>query len=208
MNPLIDHPDKSQPRHAGRYIGQANRRGFSILELMVVMVLIAIISSIALPKINTSQYRSDAAMRALQGVLQQAQRSAIQTQNTVMVSFDTVANSVRVVYDVNNNRVIDLNEVVRWKHFEEGAKFASPPSPLSGNIIASITGDRISVSTDGLPTVYYKRNGTASTGYQIHLTSARNDKPTDFRGLKISQATGRVEVYRLGLNNIWQKATY
>jgi len=179
------------------------RTGFTLLEIMIVLVLIAIVSGIALPKLQISQYRVDGAMRTLQGALQQAERGAVQRQVEVAVSFDTANKRVRIHYDLNRNHIVDAGEDVVWKPLEEGNHFAAPPAGITGPAGMFLTGQSLSTSPEGFPTVYYHRDGAASTSYQLFLQSSSTNT-NDFRGLVVTQATGRVELYRYG-NGTWSK---
>lgn len=183
------------------------RFGFTLFEVLVVLVIIAIVAGMAIPKMSTSGFRADASMRTVQAVLQQAQRSAIQRQSDIMVSFDLAGGRVRVVYDANNNHAIDGGEQVNWKPLEEGSLFATPPSAIRGTVASPVAGDNLAVSGEGYPTVYYRRNGSASSTFTVYLRSA-TDRLTDFRALNVTQATGRVELFRLSGNNKWSRGSY
>ena len=50
------------------------RRGFTLLELIVVLIMVGIIAGMAVPRMNYEKYRADAAMRTVRTVLQGAQR--------------------------------------------------------------------------------------------------------------------------------------
>lgn len=173
---------------------QSARSGVTLIELMIVISVMAIMSAIALPRLNVSGYRADAAMTTLQTVLQQAQRSAIVRQADVMVSFDTAGGRVRVVVDTNGNHSYDVGEDVRWHPLEEGARFATPPSGVQTAGGAPVVGSAI-VTRDGYPTVFYHRDGAVSSELELFLRSARPDLG-DFRALHVRQATGRVREYR------------
>jgi prepilin-type N-terminal cleavage/methylation domain-containing protein len=170
------------------------RSGFTLIELMIVISVMAIVGAMALPRLRISSYRADAAMTTLQTVLQQAQRSAIVRQADVMVSFDTAGGRVRVVVDVNGNRAYDAGEDIRWHPLEEGARFATPPSGVQTAGGAPVAGTAI-VTRDNYPTVFYHRDGAVSSELELFVRSARPDL-ADFRALHVRQATGRVREYR------------
>lgn len=170
------------------------RSGFTLIELMIVISVMAIVGAMALPRLRISGYRADAAMTTLQTVLQQAQRSAIVSQTDVMVSFDTAGERVRVVVDANGNRAYDVGEDVRWHALEEGARFATPPSGVQTTGGAPVAGSAI-VTRDGYPTVFYQRDGAVSSELELFVRSARPSL-ADFRALHVRQATGRVREYR------------
>jgi Tfp pilus assembly protein FimT len=174
------------------------------MEIMIVLVLIAIVTSIALPRVNISQWKVDGAMRIVQGALQQAERGAIQRQMEVVVSFDATKNRIRVHYDQNQNHVIDAGEETSWYPLQEGNRFAVPSAGVNGSASSYVNGAKVSTSADGYPTVYYHRDGAVSTAFEVYLRSSSNSL-NDFRALVVTQATGRVELYRYGTS--WFRAS-
>jgi prepilin-type N-terminal cleavage/methylation domain-containing protein len=180
------------------------RAGFTLLEIMIVMVMIAIVARMALPRMQISQYRADGAMRTVQSVLMQAERGAVQRQMEVAVSFDTTKRRLRVHYDVNGNRVIDTGEESKWTPLEEGNRFAAPPTGVNGTGGSFLVSTSIPTSPDGYPTIYYHRDGAASSNFEVYLRSS-SSLTSDFRALVVTQATGRVELYRY-TGSAWRKS--
>jgi prepilin-type N-terminal cleavage/methylation domain-containing protein len=181
----------------------APRRGFTLIEILIVVSLMAIVGAMALPRLRVSAFRADAAMRELQTLLQQAQRSAVGRQADVMVSFDTAGNRVRVVVDANGNRSYDPGEEVHWHTLDDGVRFATPPTGVQTAGGASVVGTAI-VVRDDYPTVFYHRDGALSGEVELFIRAARPDVD-DFRALHVRQSTGRVQVYRYVASS-WQPA--
>jgi prepilin-type N-terminal cleavage/methylation domain-containing protein len=178
------------------------RSGFTLIELLIVVVLIAIVTSIALPRIDTARFRADSSMRAVQAILQQAERSAVQRQTDVVVSFDTANQRVRIFFDANNDHQVNDGEESHWVYLEDGSHFATPDVGVNGAVSVPVYGPNIATSGDGYPTVYYRRDGASSTSFEVYLRSSSNTD-NDFRALLVTQATGRVSLYRYG-NGAWR----
>jgi prepilin-type N-terminal cleavage/methylation domain-containing protein len=180
------------------------RHGYTLIEMMLVVVLIGIMGRIAFTKVSLSRFKADGAMRVVQAVLQQAERTAVQRQMEVMISFDTVGQRVRTLYDANGNHAVDAGEEVHWRALEEGNRFSVPSVGVNGAVSKSIAGSNLSVSPEGYPTVYYHRDGASSAPVEVYLR-AWNTDTNAFRALVVTQATGRVDIYNYG-NGQWRKA--
>lgn len=172
----------------------SDRPGFTLIEIMIVVSLMAIVGAMALPRLRISSFRADAGMRTLEAALQQADRSAVVRQSDVMVSFDTAGNRVRIVIDANGNRSYDDGEEIHWRALEDGVRFATPPAGVQTPGGASVVGSAI-VTRDNYPTVFYHRDGALSSEVELFIRSARPDV-RDFRALHVRQSTGRVQLYQ------------
>ncbi|MHB8838327.1 MAG: type II secretion system protein [Gemmatimonadaceae bacterium] len=185
---------------------RARRGGFSLIELLIVMVLLAILGAFAIPKARTTTYRADAAALLARTLLQQSQRNAITRQSNVIVSFDTTYARLRLVEDYNNNDTLNTTDRVTFRRLEEGAHFARPPMGRVGGATASgaVEGSSLRV-VSALPGVIFRRDGSASSDLELYLTM-RTDVATDYRALVVSPTTGRVDVFKWG-GSSWIRTT-
>jgi prepilin-type N-terminal cleavage/methylation domain-containing protein len=173
---------------------QAHPRGFTLVEVLITLALIAIVAGMAIPRLDFTKYRSDAAARLIRSTLQQAQRLAIQRQFDVVVSFDTVKNRMRTAEDANDDGTVASSERVTWRPLEEGSVFGKPPAGISGAVGGAVAGTGVK-SITSMPSVVFHRDGAASGSIEIYITSKRQ-KSSDFRALQVTQSTGRVDWYR------------
>lgn len=181
----------------------SRRAGFTLIEILIVVVLIALVAGIAVPKLNVSKFKADAGARLLVSTLQLAERTAVQRQHDVVVSFDYTRNRMRIHEDRNNNRTVNAGEPVRYRSLEEGVRFATPPRNLSGGTsgLAAVTGADIR-TIDGMPTIIVHRDGSTNTSAEIFVTTPRT-VVTDFRGVRLAQATGRLTWWIYNASGSW-----
>jgi prepilin-type N-terminal cleavage/methylation domain-containing protein len=185
---------------------QSSRRGVTLIEMMIVVVLLSLVSAMALPRLNFAQFKTDDSVRAVRTTLQTAERLAITRQFDVIVSFDTVRQRLRICEDQNNNYQIDSGERVSYVSLDKGVKFANPPQGgVVGPTGASVVGTNI-VSIGNMPSVVFLRSGSASSYVEVYLTANGNNGETEWRGVQVTQSTGRTVWYRW-LTTLWNKAS-
>ena len=66
---------------------------FTLIEILVVLVILAIAAAIVVPSLNSSDLQATSAARMIAADLQYAQNVAITTQGPVTVTFDPAGNS-------------------------------------------------------------------------------------------------------------------
>ncbi len=183
-----------------------NRTGFTMIEIVIVLVLMSVVATLAIPKINLSQFRADAAAQQVRSVLQTAQRTSLTRQYDVIVSVDTSQFGLRIAEDSSNDGSIQLGEWKFWRPTGEGNAFATPPKGVSGSSVsASVVGSSLRV-VDAMPSVIFHRDGSATSDAEIYVSSTHRGR-TDFRAITLTRATGRTELYRLsgtGTTSSWQ----
>lgn len=166
--------------------------GYSLIELMTVVALLGLLATIAVPRIDVTQYRSDAAMHAVGSVLLGAQRAAVMKQHQIVVAFDVTNRRIRVHDDLNNNNRVDAGERLIWQPLEDGVVFGRDGAPAQAIGSGPVTFTR---TQDGLPSVTFLRNGAAEQEGGVYITSRRaqqtGTRPRDARLVVVARATGR-----------------
>lgn len=172
-----------------------DRPGFTLVELVFVVVIIGMVTAFALPRLDLGSYRADAATQAAGAVLRTAQRAALTRQYDVLVSADVSGRRIRLLYDANDDGLQSSGERATWRSLPDNAWFAGPPAGgLTGGATGSLVGPGVR-TVDRMPTLVFHRDGSTSGDAEMYL-AARVGGHTAWRALQVTQATGRVDWYR------------
>lgn len=171
-------------------------RGFTLVEMLIVITMIGIMTGIALWRVDIARYQVNGDIQAIGTTLIAAQREAIAKQHNVIVVFDSANNRVRVVWDANNSGALDADEHSRLVFLGDRVRFGMGTAPAMA-WGASAIGFTQTESASGLPAVTFYRNGSASEANGAYLTSMRaiGDPKyvNDIRAMRVERATGRAE---------------
>jgi prepilin-type N-terminal cleavage/methylation domain-containing protein len=180
----------------------SRRSGFSMIELLTTLIIMGMIAAMAVPRLDLSHMRSDAALRQVTSLMILAQRMALTKQYDVIVSVDAATSRVRLIEDRNNSGVIDAGDRSFWTALEGGVTFAPTPVALDG-MSGTVTFVRPR-TIDGFPSVIFRRNGAASSDGVLFFTTKVSD-PSSLRAVMISQSTGRTDPYKF-TGSAWVRA--
>lgn len=184
---------------------EGRRRGFSALEVMMVVTIMGIMSAIALTRIDISRLEANSAVQVLSTSMVAAQREAITKQHDVIMTFDQVTTTTRIIWDRNSNGAIDAGERVRAVPLDGRIGFALGGAPARAFGTQPINFDR---NIGGRPALIFHRNGSASGIGGFYLTSRRAmaaaGHASDTRAVEIVRATGRTEWFRY-TGAIWKR---
>jgi prepilin-type N-terminal cleavage/methylation domain-containing protein len=176
--------------------GTAGRRGFTLVEILMTVVLIGLVATFAVPKLNWSAYRVNGAARAATGLLARAERLAVTGQYDVNVLFDVANNAIKIHEDANNDNVIQPTERVRSYPLGEGIVFGTGGAPARLYTTVPISFSR---QLNGMFEIIFRRDGSASEngGFYITTTTAQNSsRPRDARSIEVIRSTGRAGWYQ------------
>lgn len=182
-----------------------SRSGFSLVELMLVLAVFALLTAIAIPRIDHIRYQLDSSVQTVATAMLMAQRSAVSEEHDVVVSFDVPNRRVSILSDTNNNGLTDIGERVRQVPLEPPLTFGRGGASARPMGSAPVNFTRM---IGGLPVVIFHRNGSASSAGGFYITSSRavadSSYSKDTRALEVIRATGRTEWWRFD-GSVWQR---
>jgi prepilin-type N-terminal cleavage/methylation domain-containing protein len=175
-------------------------RGFTLMELMLVIVTMGIILAAALPRINLEGYKVSAAVRGITASLGYAQRLSVSLQHNVVVAFDATNRNIRVHEDQNNNNVIDAGERVTSVPVEDGVVFGkgTAPSLTYTTGVAGAATFNFTKTQGGLPCIIFRRDGSASEngGFYINTNKGVAAGTNNWvRAAEVIRSSGRIIWY-------------
>jgi prepilin-type N-terminal cleavage/methylation domain-containing protein len=182
------------------FIARPLRRGFSLIELVIVLVIMGVVAAMTIPRLNLSSNRVEAIAQQVRSVFQTSQRTSLTRQFDVIISFDTVHSELRIGEDKDLSGTIDATEIRIWRPTgqNEGNIFAIPPT-------SAIVGSSLK-TVDTYPSITFHRDGSASSDAEIYMSnSSRGD--VQYRLVTLTRSTGRTDMYRYsgtGSTGTWQ----
>jgi prepilin-type N-terminal cleavage/methylation domain-containing protein len=177
--------------------GPVARPGFSLVELVIVVLIMGVVAGMTIPRLDLSRNRVEAIAQQVRSVFQTSQRTSLVRQFDVIISFDTVRSELRIGEDKDNSHTIEPGEIRIWRPTgqAEGNIFSIPPKGLNGGTVtASIVGSSLK-SLDGMPGIIFHRDGSASTDAEIYMSNSSRGV-VQYRLVTLTQSTGRTEMYR------------
>jgi prepilin-type N-terminal cleavage/methylation domain-containing protein len=183
------------------------RRGFTLVEMLIVITMIGIMTGIALWRVDIARYQVNGDIQSIGTTLIASQREAIAKQHNVIVVFDTAGNRVRVIWDANNNGQYDDGEHTRMVFLGDRVRFGlgtAPQMPIGPEAVNFTDTE----TSSGLPCVTFYRNGSASEAGGAYITSLRSigdpKYVSDNRAMRVERATGRAEWWHYD-GTTWQR---
>lgn len=168
--------------------------GFSLIEMLVVVAIMAIVAAAVVPQLNLARQRVRGATRQVAAELAYAQRLALTLQNDVRVRVDTATNALQIHEDKNNNGARDAGERVRVVTMEPGVVFSRGNSPATAIIPGSGAAVYLCIGISCGNEVIFRRDGTASADCGLYISSTRGND-TDGHAIAILRASGRAVKY-------------
>jgi prepilin-type N-terminal cleavage/methylation domain-containing protein len=189
----------SRGRRASACKDGTGRRGFSLTEMLIIVVMLGILALMAFPKLDFMRYRVNSDVRSIMMTLAYAQRLAVSLQHNVQVTIDPVNRQIRTLEDKNDDGNYTTDERIRGFALSEGVVFdqnGAPnlPSPAASNVLTAVT---------------FWRDGSANTAGVIFINTTRGvakGHNKDSRALDIARSTGRATWYTF-VSGSWKRGS-
>lgn len=138
--------------------------GFTLVELVLVIIIIGVISAIAMPRFAQATARQQLAAAAdrLVSDFEKAQHHARSTSNLVTLSFDTSDNSYTITPAIGSATLVQLDASPYQVAISKAAFDGNPSLTLNGFGIPSSAGTVVLESGAGSMVVSLASNGRAT----------------------------------------------
>jgi prepilin-type N-terminal cleavage/methylation domain-containing protein len=178
------------------------KAGFTLVEVIYVVILIGILAGIAAPALNIARFRMNSAVSEVATELMAAQRLAVLRGHDVVVAVDEDAAWLRVHLDLNNDGAISSDEEWSVAQLGEGVRFGRSDAPKMSPNNAAVT---FTQTQDGFPALTFHLNGSTSERGFIYLTAEGGDeKAENTRAIEIIRSTAKVKCWSY-MTGTWQE---
>jgi prepilin-type N-terminal cleavage/methylation domain-containing protein len=175
-----------------------NRKGFTIIELLIVVSVLAIMAAVAIPNVLSWMLtiRVNSAVRELASEMQLARMKAVSERNNYVITFD-ISNNQYKIYDDDDNDGAETSELQKTVDIDadyKGIQFGHVSTTgTSGDTILN------EVTFTGTPrSVVFKPDGTANKNGSVFIIPTEDiadSKDARQRAITVIQ-TGRVKLWK------------
>jgi Tfp pilus assembly protein FimT len=180
------------------------RTGFTLLEILVIIVIIGIIARIATSRLMGESFRVAAQARELATSLAASQRLAVSLQNDVRVTFDAAQRRIEVHEDRDNDGFRDAGERVRIWPLADNMLLDKGGAP---DLVLQTGGAASSAVTFTNNVLVFHRDGSASQAGAVFVRSGKDPATTArVRAIEIVRVGGRPYGWAISGSGAWHRA--
>lgn len=167
--------------------------GFTLTELIYVMIIVGVLAGIAAPLLDVSRFRLNSAVVETATELMAAQRSAVLRGHDVVVAIDEGNRRLRVHLDANNDGEIQTTEIWKVVDLGDGVTFGRVGAPKLSVPEGAVT----FTQTQGtLKAVTFHRNGGASERGLFYLNAMGGGAGAgNQRAVEVIRSTAKIKCW-------------
>lgn len=188
--PSIVRPDHGRARRRSRRARHVFRRGFTLIETMLVLAMMGVLAMIVVPRIDTAAWRLRSAVVEVSGLMRSARQKAIRQQHDVILEFEPETSSIRIHENTDSDPagVVGDSEREHRRPLPEAIDYFEGGPALNGRKghPGSFEDSRI----------VFHPNGAVSESGVLYLAPVNSEELPAVRALWIDRASGGVRVYR------------
>ncbi|MDT8368568.1 MAG: prepilin-type N-terminal cleavage/methylation domain-containing protein [Longimicrobiales bacterium] len=180
-------------------------RGFTMVELVFVLLILLVLTSLVAPAISPARWRADGAVHNLAMTMSAAQRNAVLRQHDMIVQFLEDERFIGIHSDADNDGDVDPGEDTRVVDLPETMGFGNAGAPELPADFA--IGPLVPVGASN-PHVTFHRSGSASAAGALYLSPVDGKHRADSRSaraLTVERSTGAVRCYSYA-SGAWEPA--
>ena len=176
-----------------RQRGRLGEGGFTLTELIYVMILVGILAGIDAPLLDVSRFRLNSAVIEAATELMAAQRSAVLRGHDVVVAIDEGNLRLRIHLDANNDGQVQSGETWKVTELGEGVAFGRVGAPKLSDSESGVT---FTETQGSFKAVTFHRNGGASERGIIYLNARGGGAEAENqRAVEVIRSTSKIKCW-------------
>jgi len=181
--------------------GDRPKGGFTLVELLYVVILIGILAGLAAPFIDVTRFRMNSAVVEVTTELMAAQRYAVLRGHDVVVAFDEERRWMRVHLDANNDGLVQSDENTKVAQLGDGVMFGRAEGATLTPSTQVIT---FTQQQGMLKALTFHRNGSASEAGVVYITASKGVYSKSNRAVEVIRSTAKVKCWSYSTGS-WQE---
>lgn len=194
--------NKREPTTTSNRSDRSKRSGFTLIEILIVLAIIATVMAIGLPAISRITYQKiNSTTRKFVGLIRTVRNDSILLTNIYRIAFDLDKNTwwvegqreLRSLEPPPSNKIRRNQDQPPPSNFQIVEKYSKKPVPMpEGVAFVGILKEDLALQTKGISYIHFFPNGFNEQA--ILYIARRGDQPGKGYSIVIRATSGRVEI--------------